>query len=106
MRSVWLESTFLIKALESWWNTSQWHPGQTEVILPFYSAWARAHLECCAQVLAAQNKREIGIVKKAQRRATKMLKKVAALMIEVETDHLALRWKILWGDDIINVYSI
>lgn len=88
-----------------WWNMSQQYPGPAEVILHFYSPWVRAHLGCCVQVWAAQ-KRERGVVKKAQRGPTEMPKKVPALMIQVETDYLALRWKTLWGYGIFHVYSI
>lgn len=106
MRGVCLESSFPVKALGivvEHEPTLPWAKGGDP---SFPLSLARAHLGCCVQVWSPQSKREIGLVKKAQRRDTKVLKMITALRIEVETDYLALRWRILGGDDIIHVYPI
>lgn len=88
-----------------WWNMSQQYPGRTKAILPFYSAW-REHTSGVVSKFGVPRAREIDVVKKAQRRATKVQKMITALRIQVETDYLALRRKTLRGDNIIHVYPI
>ena len=81
---------------------------EKELIMPLYKTLVRSHLEYCIQAWRPYRKKDIGILERVQRRATKMIQKLRNISYEMrlkECGLTTLETRRLRGDQ-IEVFKI